>query len=327
MSPLIKRFTIKIVIMLICCFYYNHTYSQQATDTTEFRNPENYNLAVSYYLNQIEADTLNEINYYQAACYYSLLNNRESALLYLKAAIIKGARGEDVITDTDFNLLKSDITKWNQIEVLLKEQYLNRNPGITKLDLGYELWMMWIEDQRYRTLKKNYKLAEKPTSDLALHDAHLIRLKEIIETSGWPKYSEVGIEGGDAVFFIFQHDFAANMENTLPLLITAAKAGEADLTKAAMMIDRYLAYTENVQLYGTQAIRKIKPGQDRNDVPLLLYPIADEENLINRRNAIGMGDFIENCNRLGVTYIPITDRAEYINIPIKKKWIKAGYLL
>ena len=317
----------KKIVLLCLCFLPLLSFSQTAVDTTLFRNPENYNLALQHYLNQIAVDTIHQNNYYQAACYYTLLKNQELAFPYLKNAIVKGARGEDVITDTDFNLLKEDTTKWNEIEKLLKLQYAQRNPGITKLDLGYELWMIWIEDQRYRTFKKNNKLDDKSTTDIELHDIHLSKLNGLIESFGWPKYREVGIEGGDAVFFIFQHDNAENMKEILPLFIAAAKAGEADLKKAAMMIDRYLSYTENVQLYGTQAHRTIKPGQDRNDIPLQLYPIADEENLINRRNAIGMGNFLENCNRLGVTYTPINDRTDYVFIEIKKKWIKAGYLL
>ena len=317
----------KKIVLLCLCFLPLLSFSQTAVDTTLFRNPENYNLALQHYLNQIAVDTIHQNNYYQAACYYTLLKNQELAFPYLKNAIVKGARGEDVITDTDFNLLKEDTTKWNEIEKLLKLQYAQRNPGITKLDLGYELWMIWIEDQRYRTFKKNNKLDDKSTTDIELHDIHLSKLNGLIESFGWPKYSEVGIEGGDAVFFIFQHDNAENMKEILPLFIAAAKAGEADLKKAAMMIDRYLSYTENVQLYGTQAHRTIKPGQDINDIPLQLYPIADEENLINRRNAIGMGNFLENCNRLGVTYTPINDRTDYVFIEIKKKWIKAGYLL
>lgn len=301
--------------------------SQETIDTSIFRNTANYTIAVEYYLKKIETDHAGFNNFYQVACYFSLLKNYDMAFSYLKEAIKRGAKGEDVITDTDFDILKQDLKRWNGIDSLLKIQYLERNPGISKLDLGYELWLMWIEDQRYRTLKKNYKLERKPVSDLEKHSQHLSRLKEIIQYSGWPKYSEVGIEGGDAVFFIFQHDHAQNMKSVLPAFIAVAKAGEADLTKAAMMIDRYLAYSEHLQIYGTQAFRKIKQGQNRDDIPLELYPIADEANLMERRNAIGMIDFLENCKKLGVKYIPIEMRSDYKAITIKKKWIKAGFLL
>lgn len=265
--------------------------------------------------------------FYQQACSFALSNDKEKSFVYLKEAIMRGAAGEDVITDTDFDILRLDVQGWSVIDSLLKVQYANRNAGITKLDLGYQLWLMGIEDQRSRTLRKNYKLPGTLITDITKHNENLEQVKKIIKISGWPKYSEVGLEAGNAVFFIFQHDDAKNMKTVLPLLIEAAKAGEADIKNAAMMIDRYLAYTENVQIYGTQAVRKIKPGQNRNDVPLMLYPIVDEENLIQRRNALGMVDFLENCKRLGVVYISIKDRPEYKKIEIKKKWIDAGYFL
>ena len=315
---------------LICTFFYLFPLTisaQETSDTLLFRDPANYTIAVEHYVQKIKTGNPTFNNFYQAACYYALLKNHDMAFTHLKEAIKRGARGEDVLTDTDLAVLKQNLNSWKEITALLKTQYLERNPGISKLDLGYELWLMWIEDQRYRTLKKNYKLAAQAPNDLETHEQHLLRLSEIIKASGWPKYSEVGKEAGDAAFFIFQHDYAKNMSNVLPLFIAAAKAGEADLTKAAMMIDRYLAYTEGVQIYGTQAIRKISPGQNRNDIPLTLYPIADEENLLKRRNAIGMSDFSENCKRLGVEYLPIQMRSNYEPIPIKNKWIKAGYLL
>lgn len=264
---------------------------------------------------------------YQKACSFAVSNDKEKSFVYLKEAIKRGAAGEDVITDTDFDILRSDVHGWSVIDSLLKVQYANRNPGITKFDLGYQLWLMGIEDQRSRTLRKNYKLPGTLITDIAKHKENLAQVKKIIKISGWPKYSEVGLEAGNAVFFIFQHDDAKSMKTVLPLLIEAAKAGEADIKNAAMMIDRYLAYTENVQIYGTQAIRKIKPGQNRNDIPLMLYPIVDEENLIQRRNALDMVDFWENCKRLGVVYISIKDRPDYKKIEIKKKWIDAGYFL
>ena len=96
----------KKIVLLCLCFLPLLSVSQTAVDTTLFRNPENYNLALQHYLNQIAVDTIHQNNYYQAACYYTLLKNQELAFPYLKNAIVKGARGEDVITDTDFNLIK-----------------------------------------------------------------------------------------------------------------------------------------------------------------------------------------------------------------------------
>jgi len=307
-------------------FLSSHAICQEKVDTTTFRDSSNFQIAINYYQKKIETNKSDFENYYQLACYYALKNNYDSSYNYLKNAIRKGAKGENILTDTDFNTLKNNKKEWNIIEDLLKLQYQERNPNISNLDLGYELWLMWIED-RYRTLGKNYKLKDKPNISMNEHYQRVKRLKEIIKESGWPKYSEVGIEAGDAVFYVFQHHQPKEMKKVLPIFIEAGKIGEADMGKVAMMIDRYLSFTENVQIYGSQAHKEIKKGQSFNDIKSELYPIADEENMNRRRKALGMTDFSENCNRLKVEYIPIEDRINYKKIPLKKKWIKAGYLL
>lgn len=300
---------------------------QETIDEKEFRNEANYKKAFNYYKEKIELDSLNHEFYYQAACYLSLDKNHELSFEYLKKAIELGAKDENVLTDTDFNYLKSNTLEWAGIETLIKRKYIERNPKITNPELSYEFWLMWIEDQRFRTLGKNYKLKEKPQLTMREQNERVQRLYEIINETGWPKYSEVGIEAGNAVFYVFQHHQIKDMKKVLPLLISTAKNGEADLGKAAMMIDRYLSTTENIQIYGTQAHKEYKKGQETKDIKSELYPIADEENMIRRRVALGMVDFYENCKRLQVEYVPIEQRTNYKPIKIKKSWVKKGYLL
>jgi hypothetical protein len=55
------------------------------------------------------------------------------AFTYLKEAITRGAKGEDVMTDNDFDILKQDSNRWNEMESLLKAQYVERNPGGGKI--------------------------------------------------------------------------------------------------------------------------------------------------------------------------------------------------
>lgn len=297
-------------------------------DTTKFRDSAYFQIAIDYYKNGIQQNPESAYPYYQTACYYALTKNADSSYDYLTKAIQLGSAGEDVLTDTDFDLLREKPKDWDTIEHLINQQFLFKNPGILKPELGYELYLMWVEDQRWRTLSKNYKLKEKPTAiSLDDHNNRVERLKIIIKESGWPRYSEVGKIAGDAAFFIFQHHYPKDMERILPLFIATAKEGEADLGKAAMMIDRFLALTEGIQIYGSQAVRLIKKGVDYNNTKLELYPIADEENMKRRREALQMENFELNCLRLKVDYIEIKDRDNYQPIPLKKKWIRKGYVL
>ena len=315
---------LKIIILL---FSLSTIASANIVDTTSFRESNNYKNALDYYKNKTITKS-SSYNYYQTACYYSLLEKHDSAFYNLTNAISLGAEGEDVLTDTDFNNLRTKTEEWHKIETAVKQQYLSRNPNITKPELGYELWLMWVEDQRWRTLSRNYKLKEEPKG-LTMDSQYdrVKRLEQIIKESGWPKYSEVGVGGGDAVFYVFQHHHIKNMKKVLPLFIEAGKHGEADLGKVAMMIDRFLANTEGVQIYGSQSHREYRQGQNIKDIPIEIYPIADEENVRKRREALGMSDFDKNCERLGLKYVEIKDRSNYRSIPIKKGWIKKGYLL
>jgi len=318
---------IKVIIFL---FIWQYGLAAIETDTTKFRDSSYYKIAVDYYKNKVNINPLNYYGYYQVACYYSLLENFDSAFYYLEQAIILNAKGENVLTDSDFNILRTKEKEWGRIKNLIKEQYLQNNPGITKPDLGFELYLIWVEDQRWRTLFKNYKLKEKPKPTREFMNSHykrFKRIKKIIKKSGWPKYSEVGKIGGDAVFYIIQHDDSKYMKRYLPIFIEAGKQGEADLGKVAMMIDRVLVKDEGVQIYGSQSHREWMKGEDRSKIKGKLYPIADEENMRRRRKALGMADFDLNCKRLNVDYIEIKDRSDYKPIPIKKKWIKRGYLL
>ena len=254
----------------------------------------------------------------------------DSSFQYLEKALILGAKGEDIITDSDFNSLKSKENEWERIMSSIKRQYLQNNPEISKPDLGFELYLIWIEDQRWRTLSKNYKLKEKPEfSNKAMNSQsrRLKRIKQIIKKNGWPKYSEVGKLGGDAVFYVIQHDYSKYMKRHLSIFIEAGKLGEADSGKAAMMISRVLVKDENVQIYGSQSHKELKKGEDPSKLKGNLFPIADEKNMRRRREALGMADFDENCKRLNVNYVEIKDRPDYVPIPIKKKWIEKGFLL
>lgn len=316
-------------ITLICItIISNFIFAQKVTDTTKFRDSSNYHLAIKYYYTKIISEPDNYYNYYQIACFYSLINNFDSAFISLDSSINKGAKGENVLTDTDFNILRQDSLGWERIDKLLRKQYLDKNPHISRPDLGYELWKMWVEDQRYRTLWSNNKLDSLPKQTIDSQHQREIRLKKIIHKIGWPKYSEVGIEGGDAAFYIFQHSNLKDMKKVLPMFIRAGKENEADLGKAAMMIDRVLTITDKVQIYGSQAhsINSVE-GKKYENIKFELYPIADEEHMLKRRENLGMADFYQNCKRLNVVFIPIKDRKDYIYIPITKKWKRKGYLL
>jgi hypothetical protein len=274
----------------------------------------------------MSSDTSLVARHYEMACLFSLKAEYEKAFEHLTKAISYGLRGEDALTDTDLNPLRKDSLAWLKIDALLNAQYIARNSSITKPQLGIVLWRLGIEDQRYRSLNKNNKAKIIP---LNVHDTVLSRISQlnlIIKKHGWPAYSEVGIEAADAVFLIYQHSDARTMKRVLPIFIQKAKEGDADCKKAAMMIDRYLAYKEGVQIYGTQSFRKRALGSEVSEEELRVYPIVEIQDLDTRRKVLGMKAWEESCLERGIKCDQEIS-SKNSRIKMKKRWVRKGFLI
>lgn len=107
------------------------------------------------------------------------------------------------------------------------------------------------------------------------------RLGEIIAAKGWPTASMVGHEAANSAWLIAQHGSAAFLKRCLPLMKAAAEKGEMAPRSLALSIDRDLMNDGKPQLYGSQL---------RGDIggKMALYPIADREQVDERRAAMGM---------------------------------------
>jgi hypothetical protein len=102
------------------------------------------------------------------------------------------------------------------------------------------------------------------------------RLRQIVDTYGWPTRTAVGPEAANAAFLILQHspehDFRKSM---VPLLEDLAQEGTMPASDVAMLVDRVLVQEGKRQRYGTQF--SIEDGE------LVMDPVEDEEGLDERR--------------------------------------------
>jgi hypothetical protein len=66
------------------------------------------------------------------------------------------------------------------------------------------------------------------------------RIREIVESHGWPGRSLVGEDGAAAAWLLVQHadDDPAFQERALELMRTAVDAGDADAQQLAYLVDR-----------------------------------------------------------------------------------------
>ena len=116
-----------------------------------------------------------------------------------------------------------------------------------------------------------------------VHQRNAERLRQIIETVGWPGADLVGSDGAEAAWLILQHAISEPdlLRRALPVLKAAAREGKADAAHAAMLEDRIRFFEGRPQRYGTQfdwdADGSLSPGE-----------VEDPEELADRRAAVGL---------------------------------------
>lgn len=149
--------------------------------------------------------------------------------------------------------------------------------------LRAELIEMGREDQRVRTGLTPEMIADTAfVRRLMRTDSALsIRLREMIETHGWPDAERVGQSAVHAAFLIVQHSpFDDFRQAMLPHVEQDAKAGVLDAQDYAAMVDRIRTHRGEPQLYGTQ--------YSLVDGYLIRDPVENADDLERRREELGL---------------------------------------
>jgi hypothetical protein len=152
---------------------------------------------------------------------------------------------------------------------------------------------------RDRDLAKRSELAERgelhegyhPEME-AVHAENARAFEGILDTDGWPRVSEVGMEAATAAWMLATHaigqpDF---QRRCLAALEEAVEDDEAPAAHAAMLLDRICFNERRPQLYGTLL------DWDEND-ELSPWPIEDAGGVEERRREIGLPPLDESIAR------------------------------
>lgn len=116
--------------------------------------------------------------------------------------------------------------------------------------------------------------------------ANTDRLRAIVTKYGWPGVALVGEQGAEHAWLLAQHaDHQLDSQRLfLQELEKAVAAGDAPDRHLAYLTDRVAMNEGRPQTYGTQ-IRDVRNG---DGVP---WPIADPEQLDDRRGSVGLEPF------------------------------------
>ncbi|MBA3456583.1 MAG: hypothetical protein H0T42_26070 [Deltaproteobacteria bacterium] len=167
--------------------------------------------------------------------------------------------------------------------------------GIREPELLLELRAMVNKDQAARNLSIDHP-DDIPLvlATAAIDHANTTRMKEIIAHHGWPGHRLVGHEGAGDAWLLVQHADAdrAFQKLCLARLAVAVAAGDADPIELAYLEDRVAVADGRPQRFGTQF------GADGPQ------PIVDEDNVDERRAAVGLGSMEEYRREMRATYGP-----------------------
>lgn len=257
---------------------------------------QQYDEIINLLHNQLHKDSLNSGICYDLACIYALKGDTIQAFPYLYKLFNTSNYAENILTDTDFeNLYLSG--QWKQLMDSLIIRYLEENKEIEDKDLSVKLWRLGIEDQRFRTYRKNYK--KKLPGNFTPETALLMRSEKrkakmraeyvlalLKNRQCWFLFSEVGMRASLSALYIIQHSQGTKyLKYALPFLKKAVEK-EPQLGKAyALMSDRYLIRQGKKQLYGTHWYRNAKGTY--------LYAVEDIQRINERRALMGLNN-IEN---------------------------------
>lgn len=111
---------------------------------------------------------------------------------------------------------------------------------------------------------------------------NFVTVPGLLDQYGWPGINKIGAKANETQFLIVQHADSTVMVKYFPLLVKSYETGESPGKFYAMMLDRILVDKGQKQVYGTQVQMKNEKGA------FLLFPIANEEGVDNRRRKVGL---------------------------------------
>jgi hypothetical protein len=172
-----------------------------------------------------------------------------------------------------------------EVAALLDTVYNEDQAGRVKIDSLQKIYG-WKSEQVQSLLKPMQ----------VLDSINLIKIKNIIDTYGWPGPDEVGKRGAQTIFLVIQHADSLTQVTYLPLMQEAVKKGKARPQDLALLEDRILTDQGKEQIYGSQ-VRTNEAGKNE------FYPIKDETNVNKRRASVGLQPLEDYAKYFDINYV------------------------
>ena len=157
--------------------------------------------------------------------------------------------------------------------------------------IAQELLRMRQDDQDMR--KRDLRI--KGSFDPEIDRLHTIRMKEIVESIGWPSISLVGARASTAAWLLVQHaDRSIRFQQKCLRLMKQARRGDIDRQLIAYLEDRICVNRGLPQMYGTQ-FRQVRGSY-------VLWPLAKRSKIDALRASVGLGTLKEGVTQYHKKY-------------------------
>ena len=262
---------------------------------------KSYKLSTNYFKKAITLKPESKKNFYNACCAASLAHDTNNSLKWLEIAINNGFDYLDHIkTDSDLDNIRKEKKFIKLIAELQKKQEIAES----KYDKPLQKQLLTIrdEDQKYRMqmndIQKKFGQDSKEMNDLwkitnKTDSIMLIKVKKILDDSGWVGRDKVGEQANSALFLVIQHADIETQKKYLPMMKDAVKKGNAAASALALLEDRIALREGKKQIYGSQI------GTNLTTKINYVAPLEDPDNVDKRRIEVGLetlAEYVKNWN-------------------------------
>ncbi len=143
------------------------------------------------------------------------------------------------------------------------------------------------DSKKFKELNKKIKVIDS---------SNMVQVAKILDERGWLGEDVVGQQGNVTLFLVVQHANLETQKKYLPMLRDAVEKGNAKPSFLAMLEDRVAMLDGKKQIYGSQIQTNEKTGA------LYVHPIADPDNVDERRAKVGLGKLSDYLAMFGLKW-------------------------
>lgn len=152
--------------------------------------------------------------------------------------------------------------------------------SLRQIDADFTAHNRALSDSMHAHVKDSIKRTQFRAQMRYKDSLSFAAIEKIIQRYGYPSRQIAG-EAADIPFYIIGYAPVTIKEKYINEFILAADRGTISWTSLAHFIDKVKVAKGEKQVYGTQ-------GEYDKDFKLILYPVADPENLNERRKKVGL---------------------------------------